>query len=123
MKKLSLTISTLLIPLVVLASLLSGCALVEPQAEVTITSTVIDSYAVDDWYMEIYFTIVNTGLYNIVSYDITFEVTCTDDTRVNDEYWGSSLARGDSYSDVWTVDTYSKVPDTVRVSNLVLEAE
>ena len=123
MKKLGLTISTLLIPIVVFATLLSGCALVEPQAEVTITSTVIDSYTVDDWYMEIYFTIVNTGLYNIVSYDITFEVTCTDDTRVNDEYWGSSLARGESYNGWWTVDTGSKVPDTVRVSNLVLEAE
>ena len=123
MKKLGLTISTLLIPIVVFATLLSGCALVEPQAEVTITSTVIDSYTVDDWHMDIYFTIVNTGLYNIVSYDITFEVTCTDDTPVNDVYWGSSLARGDSYSDVCIVDTQSKVPDTARVSNLVLEAE
>ena len=123
MKKLGLTISTLLIPIVVFATLLSGCALVEPQAEVTIIDTINGDYGGGDWYMEIYFTIVNTGLYNIVSYDITFEVTCTDDTRVNDEYWGSSLARGDSYSDGWTVYTSSKVPDTAHVSNLVLEAE
>jgi hypothetical protein len=123
MKKLSLTILTLLIPIVVLASFLSGCALVEPQAEVNITSTVIDVYGVDDWYMDIYFTIVNTGLYNIVSYDITFEVTCTDDTLVNDVYWGSSLAIKESYSDAFRVDTYSKEPDTAHVSNLVLEME
>jgi len=123
MKKLGLTISTLLIPIVVFATLLSGCALVEPQAEVTIIDTINGDYGGGDYYMEIYFTIVNTGLYNIVSYDITFEVTCTDDTPVNDVYWGSSLARGDSYSDVCIVDTQSKVPDTARVSNLVLEAE
>lgn len=123
MKKLSLTIATLLIPIVVLVSFFSGCALVEPKAEVAITSTVIAAYGADDWYMDIYFTIVNTGLYNIVSYDITFEVTCTDDTPVDDVYWGSSLAINESYSDVFRVDTYSKEPGTAHVSNLVLEME
>jgi hypothetical protein len=121
MKKFSLTISTILIPIVVLASLLSGCTLVQPQAEVNITDN-IPGYD-GDWYMEIYFTIVNTGLYNIVSYDITFEVTCTDETRFNDEYWGSSLARGESHSDMLTVYTGSKEPATARYSNLELEAE
>ena len=123
MKKLSLTIATLLIPIVVLVSFFSGCALVEPKAEVAITSTVIAAYGADDWYMDIYFTIVNTGLYNIVSYDITFEVTCTDDTSVDDVYWGSSLAINESYSDVFRVDIYSKEPGTAHVSNLVLEME
>ena len=123
MKQLSLTISTLLIPIVVLALLFCGCALVQPQAEVTITSTEIGDYGGGDWYMEIYFTIENTGLYNIFSYDITFEVTCTDETLVNDVYWGSSLAKGESYSDVFRVDTYSKEPETAHVSNLVLEME
>jgi len=123
MKKLSLTIATLLISIVVLVSFFSGCVLVEPKAEVAITSTVIDAYAADDWFMDIYFTIVNTGLYNIISYDVTFEVTCTDDTPVNDVYWGSSLAINESYSDVFRVDTLTKEPDTVHVSNLVLEME
>jgi hypothetical protein len=123
MKKLGLTISTLLIPVVVFATLFSGCTLVQPQAEVTITSTNIVDVGGGDWYMDIAFTILNTGLYNIVSYDITFEVTCTDDTPVDDVYWGSSLARGDSYSDLFRVYTYSKEPETAHVSNLVLESE
>jgi hypothetical protein len=123
MKKLSLVIVTLLISIVLVVSFFSGCALVEPQANVTITSADIGSYAADDWYMDISFTIANTGLYNIVSYDITFEVTCTDSTPVNDVYWGSFLAMNDSYSDVFRVDTYSKEPDTAQVANLVLEME
>jgi hypothetical protein len=123
MKRHRFAFATILIAIAVCVFFFSGCALVEPKAEVTITSTVIDE-DFGDWYMDIYFTIVNTGLYNIVSYDITFTVTCTDDTLVNgDEYWGSYLARGESYSDVWRVYTYSKEPSTAHVSNLVLESE
>jgi len=122
MKRYCFTFVTILIAIAVCAFLFSGCALVEPKAEVTITSTVV-VFDVDEWYMEIYFTIVNTGLYNIVSYDITFTVTCTDETLVNDEYWGSYLARNESNNDVLLVYTYSKEPSTARVSNLVLEME
>jgi hypothetical protein len=123
MKKLCYTTVAILISVAVIVSFVSGCALVEPKADITITSTEVDVYAADDWYMDIYFTIVNTGLYDIVYYDITFEVTCTDATLVNDEYWGSSLLIGESYSDVFRIDTLSKEPETARVSNVVLEMD
>ena len=123
MKRYSFAFSMILITIAVCVFFFSGCALVEPQAEVTITSTVVGAYYVDDWYMDIYFTIENTGLYNIISYDITFAVVCTDETQVNDVYWGSYLDIGESYSDVWRVDTLGKEPSTAHVSNLVLESE
>ena len=113
----------ILITIAVCVFFFSGCALVEPQAEVTIGETSVGAYGADDWYMDIPFTIKNTGLYNIISYDITFTVVCTDETQVNDVYWGSYLYIGESYSDIWRVDTLSKVPSSAHVSNLVLEME
>ena len=113
----------ILITIAVCVFFFSGCALVEPQAEVSIGETSVGAYGADDWYMDIPFTIKNTGLYNIISYDITFTVVCTDETQVNDVYWGSYLYIGESYSDIWRVDTLSKVPSSAHVSNLVLEME
>ena len=123
MKRNCFAFATILIAIAVCVFFFSGCALVEPKAEVTITSTEVGTYFEDDWYMDIYFTIENTGLYNIISYDITFTVTCTDETPVNDVYRESYLDIDESYSDVWRVDTLTKEPSTAHVSNLVLESE
>ena len=123
MKRYCFVFATILVSIAVCAFFFSGCVLVEPQAEVTIGVTSVGSYDVDDWYMDIPFTIENTGLYNIISYDITFTVVCTDETQVNDVYWGSYLYIDESYSDVLRVYTLSKVPSSAHVSNLVLESE
>jgi hypothetical protein len=111
----------IVIPLIMLILLFASCALVEPKAEVTITSTNVGDYGGGDYYMEIYYTIVNTGLYDIASYDITFEVTCTDSTVFTLEEWGGSLDVDDSYSSWCYVDTGSKYPDSAWVKKVELE--
>ena len=111
----------IVVPLIMLIFLFAGCVLVEPKAEVTITSTYIDDYGGGDYYMEIYYTIENTGIYDIASYDITFEVTCTDLTVFTWVEWGGSLAVSDSYSSWCYVDTGSKYPDSASVKKVELE--
>ena len=111
----------IVVPLIMFILLFASCALFLPEAEVTITSTNVGDYGVGDWYMEIYYTIKNTGIYDIASYDITFEVTCTDSTVVTWEEWGGSLNIGDSYSSWCSVETGSKIPDSASVKNVVLE--
>jgi len=111
----------MVVPLIMLILLFAGCVLVEPKVEVTITSTNIGDYGGGDYYMEIYYTIVNTGIYDIASYDITFEVTCTDSTVFTWEEWGGYLTIGDSYSSWCYVDTGSKYPDSASVKKVVLE--
>jgi hypothetical protein len=119
MKKL---ICCTLIPasLIILAT---ACALTQPQAEVEITSTSVGTYSVNDWYIDVAYTIHNDGIFNISYYEITFEVTCTDNTKVTDWDFGYDLARGESHSEIWRIDTGSYQPDTVQVSGLELEAE
>ena len=103
--------------------LATACVLTQPQAEVTITNTSIVQDAFNDWYIDVAYTIHNDGLYNISYYEITFEVTCTDSTKVNDWVDGYNLARSESHSDIWRIYTYSLQPASLEVSNLELEAE
>ena len=111
----------IVVALIMLILLFAGCVLVEPKAEVTITSTIIGDYGGGDYYMEIYYTIANTGIYDIASYDIIFEVTCIDSTVFTWEEWGGYLAISDSYSSWCSVDTGSKYPDSAIVKKVVLE--
>lgn len=110
--------------LVVAACLIavSGCALIEPQAEVKINSTNSDG-GPDNWYMDINYTIDNTGLYSIAYWEVFFRVNCTGDVKEEDSDYGSNLAVGDSTTETLRINTYSFEPLTAEIIRTELERE
>lgn len=110
--------------LIIVASfLLFGCALVGPQADVTITGQT-DEGSVGNYYKRVSYTIENTGIYSIYFWEIQFRIETGGNSY--DEYVdGYDLLINEDHAGY--VDIYTGSDDTsgheAVVHNLTLDSD